>query len=62
MGHLNLLQNVVEKYISRNYKNYNNDINYRDLLHHLLRKMNHFKNYTNMLILEHGLRLNLITK
>lgn len=51
LGLHNLLQNVVEKYISRNYKNYSNEANYRDLLKHLLKKMSHFRNYTNVVML-----------
>lgn len=43
IGSLNNLSQMIYKYISRNFKNYNIEANYRDLLVHALSKITFFK-------------------
>jgi hypothetical protein len=54
----------LQKYLCRNHRNYNVDNTYRDLLVHVLQKLNFFEKNVRItqFFIEEGLRLDLITK
>lgn len=57
--------NMLEKYLTRNFRRYNLEQNYKNLLKHLvgnIDKMALARKGTLRIIVEEGLRLNLLTK
>lgn len=55
---------MLEKYLTRNYKRFNLEQNYKNLVKHLIANIDKVavKKNTLRLVLEEGLRLNLLTK
>lgn len=66
MGLNYLFSNVLEKYLTRNYRNYNLEQNYRNLLRHVLNNLEYFtaapnKSRIATVAVQEALRLNILT-
>jgi hypothetical protein len=66
MGLNYLFCNVLEKYLTRNYRNYNIEQNYRNLLRHILNNLEYFtsagnKSRISTVAVQEALRLNILT-